>query len=309
MSALRLARAYTQRDKVIKFDGCYHGHADSFLVKAGSGLATLGIPASPGVPEDLTKHTISLPYNDLSGVEDVFAQIGKEIACIIVEPVAGNMGVVLPEEGFLKGLRRVTQRYGSLLIFDEVITGFRVSWGGAQVHYGINPDLTCLGKIIGGGMPVGAYGGKKEIMSLIAPEGQVYQAGTLSGNPLAMSAGLATLKILQRPEVYKELEKKTKQLTEGIKQAAKETGISLQINQIASMFSLFFNDRPVTDYKSVLKSNSDMFIKYFYGMLKRGIYLAPSAYEASFVSLAHTDEDIKRTIEAVYHTFKEIKEE
>jgi len=309
MSALRLARAYTQRDKVIKFDGCYHGHADSFLVKAGSGLATLGIPASPGVPEDLTKHTISLPYNDLSGVEDVFAQIGKEIACIIVEPVAGNMGVVLPEEGFLKGLRRVTQRYGSLLIFDEVITGFRVSWGGAQVHYGINPDLTCLGKIIGGGMPVGAYGGKKEIMSLIAPEGQVYQAGTLSGNPLAMSAGLATLKILQRPEVYKELEKKTKQLTEGIKQAAKETGISLQINQIASMFSLFFNKKPVTDYESVLKSNSDMFIKYFYGMLKRGIYLAPSAYEASFVSLAHTDEDIKRTIEAVYHTFKEIKGE
>ena len=309
MSALRLARAYTQRDKVIKFDGCYHGHADSFLVQAGSGLATLGIPASPGVPEDLTKHTISLPYNDLSAVENVFAQIGEEIACIIVEPVAGNMGVVLPEEGFLKGLRRVTQRYGSLLIFDEVITGFRVSWGGAQVHYGINPDLTCLGKIIGGGMPVGAYGGKKEIMSLIAPEGQVYQAGTLSGNPLAMSAGLATLKILQKPEVYEELERKTKQLTEGIKQAAEETGISLQINQIASMFSLFFNDRPVTDYESVLKSNSDMFIKYFYGMLKRGIYLAPSAYEASFVSLAHTDEDIKRTIEAVYHTFKEIKEE
>jgi len=309
MSALRLARAYTRRDKVIKFDGCYHGHADSFLVQAGSGLATLGIPASPGVPEDLTKHTISLPYNDLSAVENVFAQIGEEIACIIVEPVAGNMGVVLPEEGFLEGLSKITQRYGSLLIFDEVITGFRVSWGGAQLHYGIEPDLTCLGKIIGGGMPVGAYGGKKEIMSLIAPEGQVYQAGTLSGNPLAMSAGLATLKILQRPEVYEELERKTKQLTEGIKQAAEETGISLQINQIASMFSLFFNDRPVTDYESVLKSNSDMFIKYFYGMLKRGIYLAPSAYEASFVSLAHTDEDIKRTIEAVYHTLKEIKEE
>ena len=308
MSALRLARAYTRRDKVIKFDGCYHGHADSFLVKAGSGLATLGIPASPGVPEDLTKHTISLPYNDLSAVENVFAQIGKEIACIIVEPVAGNMGVVLPEEGFLKGLRRVTQRYGSLLIFDEVITGFRVSWGGAQLHYGIDPDLTCLGKIIGGGMPVGAYGGKKEIMSLIAPQGQVYQAGTLSGNPLAMSAGLATLKILQRPEVYEELERKTKQLTEGIKQAANETGISLQINQIASMFSLFFNKEPVTDYEGVLKSDSDMFIKYFYGMLKRGIYLAPSAYEASFVSLAHTDGDIKKTIEAVYETFEEIKE-
>jgi len=308
MSALRLARAYTRRDKVIKFDGCYHGHADSFLVKAGSGLATLGIPASPGVPEDLTKHTISLPYNDLSAVEKTFEQIGKEIACIIVEPVAGNMGVVLPEEGFLKGLRRVTQRYGSLLIFDEVITGFRVSWGGAQLHYGIDPDLTCLGKIIGGGMPVGAYGGKKEIMSLIAPQGQVYQAGTLSGNPLAMSAGLATLKILQRPEVYEELERKTKQLTEGIKQAANETGISLQINQIASMFSLFFNKEPVTDYEGVLKSDSDMFIKYFYGMLKRGIYLAPSAYEASFVSLAHTDGDIKKTIEAVYETFEEIKE-
>jgi len=308
MSALRLARAYTGRDKVIKFDGCYHGHADSFLVKAGSGLATLGIPASPGVPEDLTKHTISLPYNDLSAVEKTFEQIGKEIACIIVEPVAGNMGVVLPEEGFLKGLRRVTQRYGSLLIFDEVITGFRVSWGGAQLHYGIDPDLTCLGKIIGGGMPVGAYGGKKEIMSLIAPQGQVYQAGTLSGNPLAMSAGLATLKILQRPEVYGELERKTKQLTEGIKQAANEIGISLQINQIASMFSLFFNKEPVTDYEGVLKSDSGMFIKYFYGMLKRGIYLAPSAYEASFVSLAHTDGDIKKTIEAVYETFEEIKE-
>jgi len=306
MSALRLARAYTRRDKVIKFDGCYHGHADSFLVQAGSGLATLGIPASPGVPEDLTKHTISLPYNDLSAVENVFAQIGEEIACIIVEPVAGNMGVVLPEEGFLEGLSKITQRYGSLLIFDEVITGFRVSWGGAQLHYGIEPDLTCLGKIIGGGMPVGAYGGKKEIMSLIAPEGQVYQAGTLSGNPLAMSAGLATLKILQRPEVYEELERKTKQLTEGIKQSAEETGISLQINQIASMFSLFFNDRPVTDYKSVLKSNSDMFIKYFYGILKRGIYLAPSAYEASFVSLAHRKKDIDYTLKAVKESFKEI---
>jgi len=308
MSAVRLARAYTGRDKVVKFDGCYHGHADSFLVKAGSGLATLGIPASPGVPADLTKHTISLPYNDLKAVEETFERIGNEIACVIVEPVAGNMGVVLPEEGFLEGLREITKQYNSLLIFDEVITGFRVSLGGAQAYYGIEPDLTCLGKIIGGGLPVGAYGGKKEIMACIAPEGQVYQAGTLSGNPLAMAAGVATIRILQRPGVYEELEDKTKRLTAGIKQAAEEAGINLQINQIASMFSLFFEpELPVKDYASVLKTNADMFVKYFYGMLKRGIYLAPSAYEAAFVSLAHTDEDIGRTIEAARETFKEIK--
>ncbi len=309
MSAVRLARAYTGRDKVVKFDGCYHGHADSFLVKAGSGLATLGIPASPGVPADLTKHTISLPYNDLKAVEETFASIGNEIACVIVEPVAGNMGVVLPEEGFLEGLRKITKQYNSLLIFDEVITGFRVSLGGAQAYYGIEPDLTCLGKIIGGGLPVGAYGGKKEIMTCIAPEGQVYQAGTLSGNPLAMAAGVATIRILQRPGVYEALEEKTKKLTAGIKQAAEEAGINLQINQIGSMFSLFFEPEvPVKDYASVLKTNADMFVKYFYGMLKRGIYLAPSAYEASFVSLAHSDEDIEKTIESARETFKEIKE-
>ncbi len=308
MSAVRLARAYTGRDKVVKFDGCYHGHADSFLVKAGSGLATLGIPASPGVPADLTKHTISLPYNDLKAVEETFASIGNEIACVIVEPVAGNMGVVLPEEGFLEGLRKITKQYNSLLIFDEVITGFRVSLGGAQAYYGIEPDLTCLGKIIGGGLPVGAYGGKKEIMTCIAPEGQVYQAGTLSGNPLAMAAGVATIRILQRPGVYEALEEKTKKLTAGIKQAAEEAGINLQINQIGSMFSLFFEPEvPVKDYASVLKTNADMFVKYFYGMLKRGIYLAPSAYEASFVSLAHSDEDIEKTIEGARETFKEIK--
>ncbi|MDL1970801.1 MAG: glutamate-1-semialdehyde 2,1-aminomutase [Candidatus Desulfofervidaceae bacterium] len=308
MSAVRLARAYTGRDKVIKFDGCYHGHADSFLVKAGSGLATLGIPASPGVPADLTKHTISLPYNDFKAVEETFAKMGNEIACVIVEPVAGNMGVVLPEERFLAGLREITQKNGSLLIFDEVITGFRVSWGGAQAFYGIDPDLTCLGKIIGGGLPVGAYGGKKEIMSLIAPEGQVYQAGTLSGNPLAMAAGLATLKILQRPGMYEELEQKAKQLTEGIKQAAQEAGLNIQLNRIASMFSLFFEPKePVRDYESVLKTNAEMFIQYFYGMLNRGIYLAPSAYEAAFVSLAHTEADIENTIQAVKETFKEIK--
>lgn len=308
MSALRLARAYTGRDKVVKFNGCYHGHADSFLVKAGSGLATFGIPASPGVPEDLTKHTISLPYNDISAVEKTFEQIGEEIACVIVEPVAGNMGVILPEDGFLQGLRKITQKYKSVLIFDEVITGFRISFGGAQAYYNIEPDLTCLGKIIGGGLPVGAYGGKKEIMSLIAPEGDVYQAGTLSGNPLAMSAGIATLKILKRSGVYENLEKKTKRLVNGIKEAAKKYDIPLQINQIASMFSIFFNKNPVKNYETALKSDNEMFIKYFYGMLKRGIYLAPSAYEASFVSIAHTDEDIDKTIEAVDKTFKEIKE-
>ena len=308
MSALRLARAYTGRNKVVKFNGCYHGHADSFLVKAGSGLATFGIPASPGVPEDLTKHTISLPYNDISAVEKTFEQIGEEIACVIVEPVAGNMGVILPEDGFLQGLRKITQKYKSVLIFDEVITGFRISFGGAQAYYNIEPDLTCLGKIIGGGLPVGAYGGKKEIMSLIAPEGDVYQAGTLSGNPLAMSAGIATLKILKRSGVYENLEKKTKRLVNGIKEAAKKYDIPLQINQIASMFSIFFNKNPVKNYETALKSDNEMFIKYFYGMLKRGIYLAPSAYEASFVSIAHTDEDIDKTIEAVDKTFKEIKE-
>jgi len=307
MSAVRLARAYTGRDKVIKFDGCYHGHADSFLVKAGSGLATLGIPASPGVPADLTKHTISLPYNNLKAVEETFSQIGDEIACVIVEPVAGNMGVVLPEEGFLVGLRQITEKYKSLLIFDEVITGFRVSWGGAQAFYGIDPDLTCLGKIVGGGLPVGGYGGKREIMSLVAPEGQVYQAGTLSGNPLAMAAGLATLKILQRSETYAELEQKTKRLTEGIEKAAQEAGLNIQLNRIASMFSLFFEPKaPVKDYESVLNTNAEMFIQYFYGMLKRGVYLAPSAYEAAFVSLAHTEADIERTIQAARETFKEI---
>jgi glutamate-1-semialdehyde 2,1-aminomutase len=307
MSALRLARAYTSRDKVVKFDGCYHGHADSFLVKAGSGLATLGIPASPGVPLDLTKHTISLPYNNLCAVEETFAHIGDKIACIIVEPVAGNMGVVLPEDGFLNGLDKITKKYESLLIFDEVITGFRLGWGGAQAYYGIKPDLTCLGKIIGGGLPVGAYGGKKEIMSLIAPEGEVYQAGTLSGNPLAMMAGLMTLKILKRENIYKKLEKKTRQLTKGIAEAAKQNGIALQINQIASMFSLFFNQNKVKDYESALKSDNKVFIKYFSGMLKQGIYLAPSAYEASFVSMAHSDKDIEKTIEAAQNTFKEIR--
>ena len=307
MSAIRLARAYTEKNKVIKFDGCYHGHADDFLVKAGSGLATLGIAASPGVPEDLVKHTLSLPYNDIKAVEEAFSGHGEDIAAVIVEPVAGNMGVVLPEEGFLKGLREITNKYGAVLILDEVITGFRVGWGGAQACYKIMPDLTCLGKIIGGGLPVGAYGGKGEIMSLVAPEGSVYQAGTLSGNPLAMASGLQTLRILKEDGTYETLEKRTKELVEGIKAVAKDEGISLQINHIASMFSLFFTNEPVKDYNSALKSDIDLFIKYFYAMLKRGIYLAPSAFEASFVSLAHRKKDIDYTLKAVKESFKEIK--
>lgn len=307
MSAIRLARAYTGKDKVIKFDGCYHGHADAFLVKAGSGLATLGIAASPGVPEDLVKHTLSLPYNDIKAVEEAFLRQREDIAAVIVEPVAGNMGVVLPEEGFLEGLREITNKYGAVLILDEVISGFRVGWGGAQAHYKITPDLTCLGKIIGGGLPVGAYGGKREIMSLVAPEGSVYQAGTLSGNPLAMAAGLQTLKILKEQETYETLEKRTKELVEGIKAIAKDEGIPLQINHIASMFSIFFTNEPVKDYNSALKSDVDLFIKYFYAMLRRGIYLAPSAFEASFVSLAHRKKDVDYTLKAVKESFKEIK--
>lgn len=308
MSAIRLARAYTEKNKVIKFDGCYHGHADDFLVKAGSGLATLGIAASPGVPEDLVKHTLSLPYNDIKAVEGAFSGHGEDIAAVIVEPVAGNMGVVLPEEGFLKGLREITNKYGAVLILDEVITGFRVGWSGAQACYKIMPDLTCLGKIIGGGLPVGAYGGKREIMSLVAPEGSVYQAGTLSGNPLAMASGLQTLRILKEDGTYETLEKRTKELVEGIKAVAKDEGVPLQINHIASMFSLFFTNEPVKDYNSALKSDINLFIKYFYAMLKRGIYLAPSAFEASFVSLAHRKKDIDYTLKAVKESFKEIKE-
>ncbi len=308
MSAIRLARAYTGKNKVIKFDGCYHGHADDFLVKAGSGLATFGIAASPGVPHDLVKHTLSLPYNDIEAVEEAFSRSGEDIAAVIVEPVAGNMGVVLPKEGFLEGLREIIDKYGAVLIFDEVITGFRIGWGGAQAHYNIMPDLTCLGKVIGGGLPVGAYGGKKEIMSLVAPEGSVYQAGTLSGNPLAMAAGLQTLRILKEEGTYKKLEKRTEELVDGIKAIARDEGVPLQINHIASMFSIFFTDEPVNDYNSALKSNTDLFIKYFYAMLKRGIYLAPSAFEASFVSLAHRKKDIDYTLKAVKESLKEIKE-
>ncbi len=304
MSAIRLARGYTKRDKVIKFDGCYHGHVDSLLVAAGSGVATFGIPGSPGIPEDIVRHTISLPFNDEAAVANAFERFGDQIAAVIVEPVPGNMGVVVPREGFLKRIRELTKQYGSLLIFDEVITGFRVTSGGAQKLFGIMPDITCLGKIIGGGLPVGAYGGRREIMKEIAPDGEIYQAGTLSGNPLAMAAGIATLRILQRGGIYEELEKKGKLLFDGILEKAEKKGVSVKINRIGSMGSIFFTDKDVIDFESVNKSNKEQFKIFYRSMLSKGIYLAPSPFEATFVSLAHTDEAIQYTIDASEDAFE-----
>jgi glutamate-1-semialdehyde 2,1-aminomutase len=287
MSAIRLARGVTKRDIVVKFDGCYHGHADTLLVEAGSGVATLGIPGSPGVPGAFAAQTISIPYNDLEAVDRIMAQKGQEVACVIVEPVAGNMGLVPPAGGFLEGLREATQKAGSLLIFDEVITGFRVSLGGAQALYNVIPDLTTLGKIIGGGLPVGAYGGKKEIMDRIAPEGPVYQAGTLSGNPLAMAAGIATLAELNKPGVYAELDQKADSLTTGIRDAARASGITVQVDRIGSIFGMFFNEKPVTNMGDAKTCDLDRFTKYYNAMLAQGIYLAPSQFESGFVSTAH----------------------
>lgn len=298
MSALRLARAYTKRAKIIKFEGCYHGHSDSLLIKAGSGALTLGVPSSPGVPGNIAKDTITAGFNDLEQLKEIFAKEGEEIAAVILEPVTGNMGVVLPRTGFLEGLRDLTAQYGSLLIFDEVMTGFRVAWGGVQNILNIKPDLTCLGKIIGGGLPVGAYGGKREIMEMIAPAGPVYQAGTLSGNPLAMSAGLAALKELAKPGAYEKLESLSEKLAQGLAQGAKEAGQEVKINRCGSMLSCFFTDQEVLDYKSAVSSDTGRFKKYFQEMLDKGIYLAPSQFEAWFVSLAHSEEDIKYTIEA-----------
>jgi glutamate-1-semialdehyde 2,1-aminomutase len=306
MSAIRLARGYTGREKLIKFDGCYHGHADSLLVSAGSGIATLGIPGSPGVPKDLAKHTISLPYNDLEALTDAFGKFGPEIAAVIVEPIPGNMGVIVPDEAFLKGLREITLDHGAILIFDEVISGFRVAPGGAQELYGIKPDLTCLGKIIGGGLPVGAYGGKKEIMISMAPEGNVYQAGTLSGNPLAMAAGLATLKLLKQGDVYKKLEMRGNMLFSGLGKAAQNAGVSTVVNHIGSMGSLFFTATPVTDFDGARTSNENLFKRYFTGMLGSGIYLAPSPYEATFLSVAHSEEIIEKTIECATVVFRSL---
>ncbi|MEK7733336.1 MAG: glutamate-1-semialdehyde 2,1-aminomutase [Planctomycetota bacterium] len=302
MSAIRLARGFTKRDGVIKFEGCYHGHVDSLLVQAGSGATTLGTPDSPGIPQDFVKHTISLPYNDIDAVRDVCARRGKEIACIIVEAVAGNMGVVLPKKGYLEGLREITQKHGIVLIFDEVMTGFRVAHGGVQSVYNIKPDITTLGKIIGGGLPVGAYGGKKEIMDNISPVGAVYQAGTLSGNPAAMTAGIATLEILKDPSIYKKLEEKTKRLAVGMEKVCIDAKIPAYHTRIGSMLCTFFTEQPVTDYATAKKCNTKRYAKFFHGMLEKGYYFAPSQFEAAFMSLAHGEKDIDATIAA----FKDI---
>jgi len=306
MSAIRVARGYTGRNKILKFEGCYHGHGDSLLVKAGSGATTLGIPDSLGIPEDLAKHTLTALYNDLKSVKALVSQYPGQIACIIVEPIAGNMGVVLPERGFLEGLRKICDEEGILLLFDEVITGFRVANGGAQELYGIRADLTCLGKIIGGGLPVGVYGGKEKIMERVAPLGGVYQAGTLSGNPLAMTAGIETLELLKSKKIYQDLEKKTSYLTENISRIAEEKGIPLSINYTKGMFTLFFTEGPVRDYRTAKMSDTKRFAQFFIEMMEQGIYLPPSQFEAWFISLAHTQKDLDRTIEACDMAFKRI---
>ncbi len=298
MSALRVARGFTGRDKIIKFEGCYHGHADSFLVKAGSGALTFGIPDSAGVPESLAALTLVAPYNDLPAVQALFEQNPGQIAGVIVEPVAGNMGVVPPREGFLKGLEEICRQQGALLIFDEVISGFRLTYGGAQKIYGIKPDLTLLGKIVGGGMPVGVYGGRREIMEKVAPLGPIYQAGTLSGNPLAMACGLATLKILQQKSVYKKLDRMTQELCRGLEGLVRQKGIPARINRSGSMFTLFFTGDEVYDYQSAKKAETGKYAKFFQGMLQAGIWLPPSQFEACFVSLAHTPKDIELTLKA-----------
>jgi len=304
MSAIRLARGVTGRDLVIKFDGCYHGHADTLLVAAGSGVATLGIPGSPGVPEAVAAGTLSLPFNGIEAVQAVFKEKGDQIACVIVEPVAGNMGLVRPADGFLETLRELTAAAGSLLIFDEVMTGFRVAYGGVQSVYGITPDLTCLAKVIGGGLPVGAYGGKREIMEQIAPQGPVYQAGTLSGNPLAMAAGIATLNELQKPGFYETLDQTSASLADGLAQVAADTGIPVQVDRVGSMLGMYFTNRPVHDFEDAKTSDLERFTTYYKGMLERGIYLAPSQFEAAFVSAAHSAADIDATLSAASEVFQ-----
>jgi glutamate-1-semialdehyde 2,1-aminomutase len=306
MSALRLARGYTGRNKILKFEGCYHGHGDSLLIKAGSGVATLGLPDSPGVPESVAQNTITVPYNDLESVKYAFEQFGEDIAGVIVEPVAGNMGVVPPQPGFLEGLREITKQYGALLIFDEVMTGFRVDYNCAQGYFGIEPDLTCLGKVIGGGLPVGAYGGKAEIMERIAPSGPIYQAGTLSGNPLAMTAGYETL-IQLTPETYEQFKKKADRLEEGLRRAAEKYEIPHTINRAGSMIGFFFTNEEVINYEKAKTSDLDMFAAYYREMAEQGIFLPPSQFEGMFLSTEHTDEDIEKTIEAAEKAFAKIR--
>jgi len=307
MSALRLARGYTGRDKIVKFEGCYHGHSDSLLVKAGSGALTLGVPSSPGVPAALAADTITLTYNDSESVKQTFAEIGDQIACIIVEPVAGNMNCIPPVEGFLQTLRQVCDDRGSVLIFDEVMTGFRVALGGAQAVYSVEPDLTTLGKVIGGGMPVGAFGGKQKIMESLAPLGPVYQAGTLSGNPVAMAAGLKTLELISQADFYDTLGGMTEKLVNGLKQRAEQAGISLSVNRVGAMFGLFFTqEEKVSSFAQVMRCDQELFKRFFHGMLEQGVYLAPSAFEAGFVSAAHSDEDIEKTLDAASVVFKSI---
>jgi glutamate-1-semialdehyde 2,1-aminomutase len=307
MSAIRLSRGITGCDKILKFEGCYHGHADSMLVKAGSGLMSLGIPECPGIVADLAKNTLTLPYNDASSVVNLFAEQGDEIACIIVEPIAGNMGVVPPQPGFLQTLHEVTRRSGALLIFDEVISGFRVGLGGAQELFDIQPDITCLGKIIGGGLPVGAYGGTKVIMDHVSPTGSVYQAGTLSGNPLAMAAGNKMLDLLSAPGVYEDLERKSEKLCGGFKDNVQKLGIDAQFTRVGSMFSMFFTREEIVDFHSVKTCDTEFFKRYFNAMLDEGIYIAPSQFEAGFMSAVHTQEDIDQTIEANYVALKKAK--
>ncbi len=304
MSAVRLARGFTGRDRIIKFEGCYHGHGDSFLVKAGSGALTLGVPTSPGVPAPLADLTMTLPYNDLQAVEQALQQVGEEVACIIVEPVAGNMNCIPPVEGFLPGLRRLCDQHGVVLIFDEVMTGFRVGLTGAQGRFGVQPDLTTFGKVIGGGMPVGAFGGKRAIMEHIAPLGPVYQAGTLSGNPVAMAAGLATLEQISQPGFYEALEEKTATLLEGLRQRAQAAGVAFTTSQVGAMFGLFFTDQPqVTRFDEVMACDGDAFARFFHAMLAEGVYLAPSAFEAGFVSAAHGEAELQHTLDAAEKAF------
>jgi len=307
MSAIRIARGFTGRDKIIKFEGCYHGHADEMLVKAGSGATTFGVPDSPGVPKSCAKNTITLPFNDPAALKTVITNEWKSIACVIIEPVVGNIGCVLPKPGFLETVRKLTESHNIVLIFDEVMTGFRVAFGGAQAHYGIRPDMTCLGKVIGGGLPVGAYGGRKEIMSMVSPEGPVYQAGTLAGNPLAMTAGITTLKILSKDGIYNKLEQRASLLAKGLIEASRKAGIKTRFYRAGTMFCSYFSDTDVIDYKTAKTADTEKFARFFAAMLKRGVYIAPSQFEAGFLSLAHSEKDIEQTVRAAYESFKEIK--